>query len=79
MPITTEQVTAIACDNPKCPGIPAALHADDQAGWVNLTVERYGSSVERHIVCSFACGAAVLGARSAGDLTAVAAPALPVA
>lgn len=58
MPITSENVVNIACDNPACPG--NKLDAHDRAGWTFVSTEVYGEPSAQYVYCCADC-AATLG------------------
>jgi len=56
MPITTQRVHEITCDNARCPG--NELDPAERTGWTFVTSEVYGKPTQQHVYCSADCAAA---------------------
>lgn len=57
MPVTSETVVNIVCDNSACPGNQLDPH--DRSGWMFVNREVYGSVSEQFVYCSQACSATI--------------------
>jgi hypothetical protein len=71
MPVETENVVTISCDNPSCPG--NSLDPADRTGWTFVTTEVYGESTQQHVYCCADCAGTISNtlreAEEAGDVT----------
>lgn len=82
MPITTDTVVAITCDNEACPShadpakLPDGLATDDRTGWLFATTEEYArGGAESHVFCSWPCLSAFAATHEAEPSPAAATPA----
>lgn len=57
MPVDSEVVLNIVCDNSACPG--NSLPTDDRTGWTFITAEVYGEPGAQYVYCSPECASTV--------------------
>jgi hypothetical protein len=57
MPVVSETVLHITCDNPACPGND--LDATDRTGWTFVSTEVYGEPGTQFVYCCADCAGTV--------------------
>jgi hypothetical protein len=57
VPVETETVTNISCDNPSCPGNDLDPH--ERTGWTFVSTEVYGQPGTQFVYCSADCAGTV--------------------